>query len=89
MDNEDLARLRKGHTAQRINEYHDKHSEAKDGRMKCQEEAEAKPSDNMKQEGRLVDKVYDDSTRKEDSYPHYRPETGGRGGSIRRRGAIC
>ena len=82
MDNEDLARLRKAHTAQRINEYYNKHSEAKDGRMKYQEEAEAKPSDNMKQEGRLVKIVYDDSTRKEDCNPHFRRETGGRGGAI-------
>ena len=89
MDNEDLARLRKGHKAQRINEYYNKHSEAKDGRMKCQEEAEDKPADNRQQEGRLVDMVYIDSTRKEDCNPHYRRETRVGGGSIRRRGAIC
>ena len=52
MDNKDLARLRKGHTAQSINENHDKPSEANDGRMKCLEEAEVKPADNRQQEGR-------------------------------------
>ena len=47
-------------------------SEAEDGRMKCQEEEDAKPANNRKQEGRLVDMVYIDSTRKEDCNPHYR-----------------
>ena len=87
LDIKNLARLRKGHTAQRINENHDKPNEAKDRRMKYQEEAEAKPADNRQQEGRLVDMVYIDSTRKEDCNLHYRRETGG--GSIRRREAIC
>ena len=89
MDNKDPARLRKGHTAQSINENYDKPSEANDGRMKCLEEAEVKPADNRQQEGRLVDMVYIDSTKKEDCNPHYRRETRGGGGSIRRRGAIC
>ena len=53
-----MVSLRKGQMVQRINENHDKHSEAEDRRMKCQEGA--KPADNRKQEGKLVDMVYDD-----------------------------